>query len=76
MNRKKRAFIGALVGCVAVFALVVWAGKDPTESTQQLAQPGYSNRCQTQVGLCYVPTAPIGTPCFCQNTGYWGTIVP
>ena len=41
----------------------------------QIAQ-SYSPRCQTPAGICYVDAQPVGAPCYCNETGQSGTIVP
>lgn len=36
----------------------------------------YSTKCQTPMGMCYVPAQPIGSACQCPGIPQQGTIVP
>ena len=37
----------------------------------EVAQWGVTNVCYTPAGSCYVPPAPLGTPCACYIGGLW-----
>jgi len=45
----------------------------PQRSEQKLAQ-ALGFRCQTSFGVCPIPPAPVGAPCFCGNVA--GVVVP
>ncbi len=76
MTKRARHLIGAGLYCATMVTLTIWGCTPSNPPVQLLAQRGYSNKCQTPVGLCYVPAAPIGSACFCENSNQWGTIVP
>ena len=55
---------------VAVFSLLnAQRGAEEPKVAQALAF-----RCQTQFGICPIPPAPIGAPCFCGQVP--GRVVP
>src|SRR5208283_895323 len=37
----------------------------------EVAQGWVTNVCYTAPGWCYVPPAPVGTPCSCYFNGLW-----
>ena len=45
----------------------------PWPEAVRTAQSSHSTKCKTAAGLCYVPAAPVGSPCSCSGSP--GTII-
>jgi hypothetical protein len=74
---KKFVEIAAVLMVVAANApgkVGVVVDPGPTAEENVKVAQNYSSRCSTNVGICYVPPAPVGSPCSCGNAP--GTIVP
>lgn len=76
VRRRRLALVCAALCCAGIAAFAVWTSIKPALSPELTAQSGYSTKCKTPAGLCYVSAARIGSSCYCSKIKENGTIVP
>jgi hypothetical protein len=59
MKKSIKIVLGALV---VGFVINCMFGSKPAKAQYYL-----NNKCCTPYGWCYMPPAPVGTTCFCEN---------